>query len=123
MEESIQAEVVMEHYKSPRNYGAIKNPTHEVTDNNPLCGDTLHFSFTVKDDVVEDVKFVGQGCSISQASASMMTELIMGKKVADILKISEQEVIDMIGLNLGPNRERCALLSLNAIQKGLGGKD
>lgn len=121
MDESVQAEVILDHYKSPRNYGAIEKPTHEVTDNNPLCGDTVHFSFIVKEGVVEDVKFVGQGCSISQASASMMTELIKGKKVADVMKITQQEVIEMIGLNLGPNRERCALLSLNAIQKSLGG--
>lgn len=122
MDEGVQAEVILDHYRSPRNYGSIKDPSCEVTENNPLCGDTVHFSFLVKDGIVEDVKFVGQGCSISQAAASMMSEEIKGKKIEDILAISEKFVIDMVGLNLGPNREKCALLSLNAIQKALGGK-
>lgn len=119
MDPEIAKEMLLDHYRNPRNYGKIENPSSEITDNNPVCGDTVHISVQVKDGMIADIKFVGQGCSISQASASILTEYVKGKKVSEALSITESSFIELIGFPLGPNREKCALLSLNALRKAL----
>lgn len=116
-EDNIQAEIVLEHYREPHNYGTLDNPTVSLTENNPVCGDTVNFSLQVRAGVIEEAKFVGKGCSISQASASMLTDRIRGRTVEEVKAMTEKDVLDMIGLNLGPSREKCALLSYNTVQK------
>lgn len=116
-DEDIQAEIVLEHYREPRNYGKMENPTVSVMDNNPVCGDTINLALLIENDAVKDVKFLGRGCSISQASASMLTEKIAGKPLSELEQIKESDIIDMVGLKLGPSREKCALLSYNTLQK------
>lgn len=118
-EDGVQAEIVLEHYREPHNYGSMENPTVSVTEANPVCGDTVNLSLLIEGGIVKDVKFVGKGCSISQASASMLTDRIKGASLEDVRKIVEKSIVDMIGLNLGPTRERCALLSFNTLQKCL----
>lgn len=122
MDPEIAREILLDHYRNPRNYGKLDNATSEVTDNNPVCGDTLHISLLVKEGIIEDAKFVGQGCSISQASASILTEYIIGKSTREIEGLQDGKLIEMIGFPLGPNREKCALLSLNAVKKALASK-
>ncbi len=117
MTDDIQAEIVLEHYREPHNYGSMENPSVSLTENNPVCGDTVNISLLIRDGVIEDIKFVGRGCSISQASASMLTDRVKGKTIEEARKIDEKSIIDMIGLNLGPAREKCALLSFNTLQK------
>lgn len=113
----MQAEIVLEHYREPHNYGTLENATVSMTESNPVCGDTVNISLLIEDGAVKDVKFVGKGCSISQASASMLTDRIMGKSLEELKEIDEESIIDMIGLKLGPSREKCALLSFNTLQK------
>lgn len=116
-DDGVQAEIVLEHYREPHNYGTLDDPTVSVTEANPVCGDTVNLSLLIENDRIKEVKFVGKGCSISQASASMLTDRIQGKTLSEVKSIDEKSIIDMIGLNLGPTRERCALLSFNTLQK------
>lgn len=115
----ISLEIINDHYRHPRNYGKVENPALSLTEHNPVCGDTLHFTISMSGRIIENIKFIGSGCSISQASASMLTERAIGKDYEDVLKISEREWIDQMGIRLGPNREKCALLSLSAVKKML----
>lgn len=118
-EDGVQAEIVLEHYREPHNYGTMEKPTVSVTEANPVCGDTVNLSLLIEGGKITDVKFVGKGCSISQASASMLTDRIKDQTLDEVRKIDEKSIIEMIGLNLGPTRERCALLSYNTLQKCL----
>ncbi len=119
MDPEVAKEVLLDHYRNPRNYGKVDNPTSEITDNNPVCGDTVHISVSIEGGKISDIRFVGQGCSISQASASMLTEYAMGKAVREIESLTDASFLEMIGFPLGPNREKCALLSLNALKKAV----
>ncbi len=121
MDEELYKENILDHYKNPRNYGEIENPDISYFDTNPLCGDELQLQIKVKDGRAEDVKFKGKGCSISQASASMLTEMIQGKDMEEIKKIGKKEILDAVGLQLGPSRIKCALLSLKVLKAGAYG--
>jgi nitrogen fixation NifU-like protein len=117
MTDETSAEFILDHYKNPRNHGVIQNPSSSITEMNPLCGDTVHFSVLLENGIMKDIKFVGQGCSISQASASILSEYVLNKKISDIKNMKETDLLGLIGMDLGPNREKCALLSLNALKK------
>ena len=121
MDEELYKENILDHYKNPRNYGEIENPDISYFDTNPLCGDELQLQIKVKDGKAEDVKFKGKGCSISQASASILTEMIQGKDMEEIKKIGKKEILDAVGLQLGPSRIKCALLSLKVLKAGAYG--
>lgn len=112
-------EIILDYYRNPRNYGIIENPDIFRHDSNPLCGDDLEMYINIKDNKVSDVKFIGKGCAISQASASMLTELIMGKDFEYVKKLSKQDILESLGLpELGPARIKCALLSLKVLKYG-----
>jgi len=116
----IYREIILDYYRNPRNYGKITNPDVSQRDSNPLCGDELEMHINIKDNKVSDVKFTGKGCAISQASASMLTELIMGKDFDYVKKLSKEDILDNLGLHeLGPARIKCALLSLKVLKSGL----
>jgi len=121
MDEDLYKENILDHYKNPRNYGEIENPDISYFDTNPLCGDELQLQIKVKDGKAEDVKFKGKGCSISQASASMLTEMILGQDMEEVKKIGKKEILDAVGLQLGPSRIKCALLSLKVLKAGAYG--
>lgn len=114
-------EIILEHYKHPINRGEIPNATISHEEDNPLCGDRIRIDLLIKDDVVQDVKFNGQGCAISQASADMLSEEIKGKTLAEVQNIDKQTVLDMIGIPLTPARLKCALLSLKVLKVGAYG--
>jgi nitrogen fixation protein NifU and related proteins len=114
---SIYQEIILEHYQRPRNYGQIKKPTGILTVNNPLCGDVITMTVIVKGEKVREIKFTGEGCAISKASASMLTEYAKGKSNEQLRKIDSTFIIKMLGVELGPNRLKCALLPLEALQK------
>lgn len=116
-DEDLLAEILLDHYKNPHNYGKIDNASSELTEANPVCGDTVHLSLLIEGDTIKDAKFVGRGCSISQASASMLTDEVKGKKLQEVLDMKEEQLLSLIGIPLGPARERCALLSLNTLKK------
>ena len=116
----IYREIILDYYRNPRNYGIIENADIFRHDSNPLCGDDIEMYVNIKDNKVSDVKFVGKGCAISQASASMLTELILGKDFEFVKKLSKENVLENLGLpDLGPARIKCALLSLKALKYGI----
>jgi len=116
----IYREIILDYYRNPRNFGKIDSPDISIRDSNPLCGDEIEIHVKFDGDKVRDVKFTGKGCAISQASASMLTEMIMGKNLEDVKKVGKEEILESLGLpNLGPARIKCALLSLKTLKLGV----
>jgi len=114
MSDDIYREIILDHYRNPRNKGKLENADVTVHDSNPLCGDEIDMHLKVNDGIISDVKFEGKGCAISQASASMLTEMVMGKD------LKKEDILENIGLiNLGPARIKCALLSLKVLKVGM----
>lgn len=116
----IYREIILDYYRNPRNYGKIDSPDITIRDSNPLCGDEIEIHVKFDGDKIKDVKFTGKGCAISQASASMLTEMIMGKSLEDVKKVGKEDILESLGLpNLGPARIKCALLSLKTLKLGV----
>jgi len=114
-------ENILDHYKHPRNHGILEHPDITYQDANPLCGDELRMDFKLADGRIDQVRFSGHGCSISQASASMLCESIEGKTLDEVKKISREDVLEMLGIELGPVRLKCALLALKTMKAGIYG--
>ena len=112
-------EVILEHYKHPHNFGQIENPDIHIEANNPLCGDRLSMDVRVKDGVVEDVRFSGRGCAISQAAASMLTDRMIGEKLDDLASTTRDDILDMLGVEVSYARMKCATLSLGLLRQAL----
>lgn len=120
MSDDIYREIILDHYRNPRNKGKIENPDVTIHDSNPLCGDELDLFLKVDNDNVKDIKFDGKGCAICLASASMLTEMVINKPLTKAKEISKEDVLENIGLtNLGPTRIKCALLSLKVLKMGM----
>jgi nitrogen fixation protein NifU and related proteins len=116
-------EHILEHYKYPSNKGHLDNPTISHEESNPLCGDVVRLDLLIENDVITQVRFSGLGCAISMASASMLTEEIMGKPVETAKALSKDDLLELIGIPLdkNPARLKCALLSLKTLKAGLYG--
>ena len=114
---SIYSELILDHHKNPRNFGKVNQPTKTVKISNPLCGDEIELSVKIVKDKVNEVKFLGRGCAISMASASMLSEYLKGKSKHELQKIDKKFIINMLGIELGVNRIKCALLPLEALKK------
>lgn len=112
---------ILDHYQNPRNFGTLERPDISAEDSNPLCGDEIRIDLRVKDGVIEDVRFSGKGCSISRAAASMLTEEIRGKTLEEVKRIGKDDVLEMLGIELGPVRLKCALLALKTLKVGVYG--
>jgi len=112
---------ILDHYQAPRNHGTLEHPEISAEDSNPLCGDKIRIDLRIKNGVIEDVRFSGKGCAISQAAASMLTEEIRGKSLEDVKRIGKDEVLEMLGIELGPVRLKCALLALKTLKVGVYG--
>ncbi len=112
-------EYILEHYRNPRNYGKLDNPDIHAEDSNPLCGDQLGMDLMVEDDLVKEVRFQGRGCAISQSAASMLSEMIEGKTVAEVRALGKEDVLDALGVPISPARTKCAFLSLRVLHRGL----
>ena len=119
--EDLYRDNIIDHYQNPRNYGALDDPDISYEDSNPVCGDEIRMDLKIQDDKVIDARFSGHGCSISQASASMLTEEIIGKTLEEVKQIDKQYLLDMLGIPLGPVRLKCALLSLKVLKAGAYG--
>jgi nitrogen fixation NifU-like protein len=119
--DELYRENILDHYKHPRNHGTLEHPDITFEDANPLCGDKLRMDFRIADGKIAEVRFSGQGCSISQASASMLSEKLEGMSLEDAKKISREDVLEMLGIELGPVRLKCALLALKTLKGGVYG--
>ncbi|MFL5734412.1 MAG: Fe-S cluster assembly sulfur transfer protein SufU [Chloroflexia bacterium] len=117
--DSVYKEEILDHYKNPRNFGTLEDADIRVDANNPLCGDRLHMDLKVKDGVVQDVAFTGRGCAISQASASMLTEDLVGKPLEELAGLTRQDILDNLGIEVSYARMKCALLSLGLLRLAL----
>ncbi len=116
----LYAEEIVAHYEHPHNKGKINDANAHFHDFNPLCGDDITVYLKIDENgVITEAKFDGEGCAISVGSASMLTDLLKGKKISEIEKMGPRNVIDMLGIDPGPVRLKCATLSLRATQKAL----
>jgi nitrogen fixation protein NifU and related proteins len=115
--DDLYRENILEHYKQPRNFGELPDPDLEFEDNNPLCGDELKVQLNVGDDGrIADVRFSGHGCAISQASASMASEELVGMPVDDLIRLDRDFVLDLLGIEISATRMKCALLGLKVVK-------
>lgn len=117
-----QAEL-MDHYRHPRNQGALEVPDFSSGSCNPSCGDSVQFTGHIKNGVVVAVLFQGKGCVISQAAASMLTQSVLDKTMQEIMALNADSMLKLVGIALGPMRIKCALLPLEALQKGITAYD
>jgi nitrogen fixation protein NifU and related proteins len=108
---------ILDHYRNPRNFGHLQDPSVSAEDLNPLCGDRIRMELNVDGQgIVQDVRFSGKGCAISQASASMLTESVRGMKLDEIARLSKDAVLDQVGIGISPTRMKCAMLGLRVLK-------
>lgn len=118
--DQIYQENILDHYKNPRNFGKIMNATVHHHEKNPLCGDELDVYFLIDDDRnIADVKIYGNGCAISQASASMLTDKVKGKNIDVIKNLKKEEILEMLGIPISAARLKCALLSMDTFKNAI----
>ncbi len=118
--DDLYREFILEHYRNPQNYGTLEAPTFEAEGQNPLCGDELHVQVEVDDeDRITQVRFTGQGCAISQASMSILSEELPGKTLDEVAAMSREDVTELVGIELTPVRLKCALLGLVVVKMGM----
>jgi len=119
MSSDIYKDIILDYYRNPRNFGDLPNPDVRTKDSNPLCGDIIEMQLKIKDGRVEDVRFKGKGCAISQAAASMLTEVVKGKTLDEVKAMGKKDVLDLLGIDPGPTRIKCALLGLKVLKLGV----
>jgi nitrogen fixation NifU-like protein len=117
--DNLYRENILDHYGNPRNRGTLENPDISCEWDNPVCGDVVRLDIQLSDGRVSKVRFSGQGCVISMASASMLTEEILGKTVEELKALQDEDVFRMLGVTLGPARANCGLLPLQVLHAGL----
>ena len=119
--ESLYREVILDHYKNPRGHGVIEDADAEAEGQNPLCGDevSIYVAFGEDGETIDEVKFSGRGCAISQAATSMLTEMVQGKKAAEVATLDKDELLEEIGIQLSAVRLKCALLGLTTLKVAL----
>ena len=120
--DDLYREVIIEHYKNPSYRGRLDPHDIQFADNNPLCGDHIEITLqTDADGTVKDARFDGHGCAISQASADLLIESIIGKPLEEVKRLNKEHILEMLGIELGPVRLKCALLSLKVLKAGVYG--
>jgi nitrogen fixation protein NifU and related proteins len=119
--EDLYREVILDHYKNPRGHGELDDADVAADGQNPLCGDevSIYVSFGADGDTIDEVKFVGRGCAISQAATSMLTEMVRGRSATEIAELPRDELLEEIGIPLTPIRLKCALLGLSTLKLAL----
>jgi nitrogen fixation protein NifU and related proteins len=117
--DELYREVILDHYKNPRGHGVVEPADAEAEGMNPLCGDEVSISISLDGEVIEDVKFRGRGCAISQAATSMLMEMVKGRPAQEVAEMSRDELLDEVGIPLTPIRLKCALLGLGVLKVAL----
>jgi nitrogen fixation NifU-like protein len=121
MADDIYREIILDHYKNPRNRGTLDPHDFSYEDVNPLCGDEVRIDVRVENDRIAEIAFSGRGCAVSQASASILTEMVEGLPLDEVKAITKDDLLDEIGIPVSPARLKCALLSLKVLKAGLYG--
>ena len=119
--DELYRENILDHYKHPRNRGTLEHPDITYEDANPLCGDQLRIDLAVEDGKIAQIRHSGHGCSISQAAASMLCERMEGRPLEEVKQLTRDDVLEMLGIELGPVRLKCALLALKTLKAGVYG--
>ena len=120
--EDLYREIIIERYKEPENKGVLEPNDITFEDDNPFCGDHIRIDLRLdNEDRITEAVFSGHGCAISQASADLLIDLIKGKKIDEVKKLSKKDILDLLGIELSPVRLKCALLSLKVLKAGVYG--
>ena len=119
--DQLYREVILDHYKNPRNHGTIDDADAHAEGKNPLCGDETEIFVKFGSDgaTIEDIKFSGRGCAISQAATSMLTEMVKGKQASEVATLTRDDILEEVGIPLTPVRLKCALLGLTTLKVAL----
>jgi nitrogen fixation NifU-like protein len=117
--DQLYREVILDHYKNPRGHGVIQGADAQAEGQNPLCGDEVAIFVALDGDKIEDVRFRGRGCAISQAATSMLVEMVRGRSVDEVASMPRDELLDEVGIPLTPVRLKCALLGLGVLKVAL----
>ena len=119
--DQLYREVILDHYKNPRGHGVIEHADAQADGLNPLCGDeiSIYVSFAEDGETIDDVKFSGRGCAISQAATSMLVDMVKGRKAEELAEMPKDELLEEIGIPLTPIRLKCALLGLGVLKVAL----
>jgi nitrogen fixation protein NifU and related proteins len=121
--DDLYRDYILEHSRRPHNFGVIEDPSASIEGSNPLCGDRITLQLGVRDGVLERIGFTGRGCAISQASASLLTDEIKGKPMADVAAFRADDLLDLLGIEISPARLKCAMLSHETLQEALSELD
>ena len=121
MDDQFYREVILDHYKNPRSYGLLADADASAEGQNPLCGDevTVSVKFAADGETIEQIGFEGQGCAISQAATSMLTEIVTGRTATEVASLPREELLEEIGIPLTPIRLKCAILGLGVLKVAL----
>jgi nitrogen fixation protein NifU and related proteins len=119
--DQLYREVILDHYRNPRGHGLIEGADAQAEGQNPLCGDevSIYVAFEPDGDTIDEIKFSGRGCAISQAATSMLTEMVQGRAATEIAALPKEELLEEIGIPLTPVRLKCAILGLGVLKVAL----
>jgi nitrogen fixation NifU-like protein len=123
MVDSLYRDIILDHYRNPRNRGTLDPADYTYEDVNPLCGDEIRIDVRVVDDKVSEIKFSGRGCAISQASTSMLTEMVEGLPLDEVKALTKDDLLEELAIPVSPARMKCALLGLKVLKAGIYGID
>ncbi|MBX6753783.1 MAG: SUF system NifU family Fe-S cluster assembly protein [Thermorudis peleae] len=109
-------EHILDHYEHPRNYGTLDPADRSFEDSNPLCGDRIRIDLRIRDGKIAEIAFTGRGCAISQAAASILTEMVKGQDLEAVKQLTADDLLEELGIPISPARRKCALLSLKVLK-------
>jgi nitrogen fixation NifU-like protein len=117
--DELYRDYILEHYRHPHNFGILEDPDARAEGANPLCGDRITMMLRIRDGLISEVAFTGRGCAISQAAASLLSDEIKGKPVAEVTGMTAADALELLGIEISPARLKCALLGLDVLGHAL----